>query len=86
MASRLLVQAEAAEVAADTRCRLFSTERTTALLRMSALNASYQALRMTSSLSASEEPATLLDETPFQHAAAQTPQDHSSELCRTRHM
>ena len=56
-ARRLLVQAVAADVAEETRCRLFSTERTTALLRMSALKASYQALRMTSSRRASEEPA-----------------------------
>ena len=56
-ASRLLVQAVAAEVAVDTRCMLTSTARTTTLLRMSARNASYHALRSTSSRRTSDEPA-----------------------------
>ena len=56
-ARRVVVQDVAATVADPTRPRLSSTARTTTLLRMSVLNASYQLLRMTSSLKASAEPA-----------------------------
>ena len=56
-ARRVVVQDVAATVTDPTRPRLSSTARTTTLLRMSVLNASYQLLRMTSSLRASAEPA-----------------------------
>lgn len=69
-ARRLLVQAVAAAVAEDTRCRLLSTLRTTALERMSALKASYQALRMTSSRRASEEPGHAHRDSHCKHTRA----------------